>query len=447
MKEESGSGEGREGRGPRRDGPDGREGGDDLDGREGGGLEQDAPGAGPRRRPERWIARLSRCLRAEGVPCAVTESVAARSALHHLDLGDSLDAYFGLRSVFLPGRRHGEAWDRCFWSLWGGRGAREREPEGQDGGEMTREGSGEGRGSQGEVGSSGGGGEEEEPAALARLRSPGEGRGDAGGEAGGDEASEGALRAAYSPHESLGERSFASLTEVELRELDRVFDRLTLRLPARRSRRYRPSRRRGRADVRRSFRDALRHDGELIRLARRRRRREPPELVLLCDVSGSMERYSRFLVRFVLAAARERRVETFVFGTRLTRLTPWLSALPVEEALEVLADRVPDWSGGTRIGESLETFVEEHGRRLLGGGSVVVIMSDGLDRGEIAPLERAMRRIHRSARKVIWLNPLMGSPDYAPEARGMKAALPYVDELAPGHSLESLREAVRMIGR
>lgn len=385
-----------------------------------------------RLRPAAWTGRLARMLRGEGVPCTLAASVAACEALPHLDLGDPVDVYLGLRAVYLEDAEHEEAFARCFWTLWRGRS------EGEGPGPGRRGDEGEGRGDRPEHRGEG------EPAGervgdrprplLRRLRE------DAGA------GSPGETRpAAWSPMESLSRRSFATLSEREVRDLDRLFDRLALRLATRRSRRYRPARRRGRTDIRRSFRHALQHDGEMLRLARRRRRVERPRVVLLCDVSGSMERYSRFLVRFILAAGRKRDVETFVFGTRLTRLTPWLSARPVGEVLAELGGRIPDWSGGTRIGEALETFVEAYGRTLLGSKSVVVILSDGLDRGEIEPLERAMARIHRRARKVIWLNPLLESPEYAPEARGMKAALPHVDEFAPGHSLEALRALTEMI--
>lgn len=378
-----------------------------------------------------WTARLGRALREEGVSCTPVEALAAVDALPHLDLADPLDAYFGLRSVFIGDSADEPAFDRCFWSLWGegrmevarGPGAdreegRERRPRR----DRNREG-----------------------ALVERFR-PEVGSGEEAGDGPGREGRDRPVGAVYSPRESLARRSFASLGEAELRELDHAFDRLVLRLATRRSRRLRPAgTRRGRVDIRRSFRSALRHEGELLRLSRRRRKEERPRVVLLCDVSGSMERYSRFLVRFILAAGRERDVETFVFSTRLTRLTPFLAGSRVDDALEALSERVPGWSGGTRIGASLEDFLDRHGRTMLGRRTVVIVLSDGLDQGETEPLERAMRGIQRRARKVIWLNPLLESAEYRPEARGMKAALPYVDEFASGHSLQALRELAAMI--
>lgn len=393
------------------------------------------PGEAFRRRPGEWLARLCRSLRREGVSCSVADSLAAAEALEHLDPDDGLDLYFGLRASFVSRRAEMPVFDRCFWSLWGGAEGSPSDGEEPDE-ELGEEASGREAGRQGDSDASPSG-------ALERLRhrtSDGGGREDPAAE---EDVGGGA---AYSPVEALARRSFASLEGGEVEVLARALDRMLVRLSTRRSRRLRPRARRGKVDVRRSLREALRHDGELIRLARRDRRVDRPRVVLLCDVSGSMERYSRFLVRFLLAAGRERDVETFVFSTRLVRLTPWLSgARRPARGLQALSEEVPGWSGGTRIGESLEEFLEHHGRSRLGQRTVVVILSDGLDRGDVKALERAMRGIQRRARKVVWLNPLMESPEYEPEARGMKAALPFVDDFAPGHSLEALRDLVRLV--
>jgi uncharacterized protein with von Willebrand factor type A (vWA) domain len=387
--------------------------------------------------PDAWLARLARSLRAEGIPCAVPETLAGRRALDELDLGDGLEVYFGLRAVFVSEPRHREAFDRCFWAAWGRR-QRGREP-----GPENADDPDDGRAASDPPGA---GGRDREPSVVERLRGvPGPGEGDAPPEEVPPEDDREAGGARFSPAERLSRRSFASLDRREIRAVDREMDRLLLKLATRRGRRYRPARKGRRPDLRRSFRSALAHHGEMLRLARRSRRVERPRVVLLCDVSGSMERYSRFLVRFLLSAGRGRDVETFVFGTRLTRLTRRISRSSVDEALGALSADVPDWSGGTRIGRCLRSFLDEHGRRLLGRRTVVVILSDGLDRGDVEVLEHAMRGIARRSRRVIWLNPLAGSPDYAPEARGMKAALPFVDELAPGHSLAALRELAEMI--
>lgn len=392
-------------------------------------LARDANG----QRMDAWVVRLARSLRKGGVSCTVTETVTARRAVDALDLGDALDAYFGLRSVFVSDPSEIPIFDRRFWALWGqeqrgeGTGRTDADPEERADAPEVETSRREGDDSSVVESLRAGGADPD------RAREPIEDEGDALG------------GAAYSPVEALAGRSFASLGPAELRRVEREIDRIMVRLATRRSRRLRPSRRRGRVDLRRSFRGALAHDGEILRLARRDRRVDRPKVVLLCDVSGSMERYSRFLLRFLVSAGRSRDVEAFVFSTRLTRVTSWLTGSGRDDALEALGREVRDWSGGTRIGASLEDFLDRHGRALLGQKSVVVILSDGLDRGDTERLERAMRGISRRARKVIWLNPLLESPDYRPEARGMKAALPFVDHFEPGHSLEALRELVRLI--
>ncbi len=374
--------------------------------------------------PIEWTARLGRALREEGVPCTVLESLTGCEALERLDASDGLDVYFGLKAAFTSSPDHQTAYERCFWALWGESQPGEPAPPAEGATSEHRE---------PRVAGGGAG----PPTALERLHRA------AAAEDDGAERSPDVAGASYSPDERLSHRSFERMDERDLRRVDRVLDRILLRLATRKSRRYRPHRRKGRLDLRRSFRDAVAHDGELLRLAKRRRRLERPRVVLLCDVSGSMERYSRFLMRFLLAAGRDRDVESFVFSTRLTRLTPWLSASHVDQALDSLGTRVHDWSGGTRIGECLDEFVRTHGRSLLGQRTVIVILSDGLDRGDVSLLERAMRAMHRKARKVIWLNPLLASPQYEPAARGMSAALPHVDIFAPGHNLESLLELER----
>ncbi|HEY6930181.1 MAG TPA: VWA domain-containing protein, partial [Thermoanaerobaculia bacterium] len=197
---------------------------------------------------------------------------------------------------------------------------------------------------------------------------------------------------------------------------------------------------------RRSFRAALATDGEFLKLARRARAVEVPRLVALCDTSGSMDAHTRFLLAFLLALKKTaRRTEIFVFNTSLTRLTPWLAPGRIARTLEKLSASVPDWSGGTRIGECLESFVENHLDTTVDAKTVVLIVSDGLDRGDTEPLARAMRTIHTRARQVLWLNPLLSDPRYEPTARGMAAALPYVDRLLPAHNLETLERLIPML--
>jgi uncharacterized protein with von Willebrand factor type A (vWA) domain len=211
----------------------------------------------------------------------------------------------------------------------------------------------------------------------------------------------------------------------------------------------RPSRHRsGPPDLRRTVRRALRAGGEPINRAFVEPGERPRRLILLCDVSGSMESYSRALLRFLHAAVVGRgRVEAFALGTRLTRLTRDLSTRDPDAALTAAARRVVDWSGGTRLGEGLRQFNDEWGVRGLARGAVVVILSDGWDRGDPELLGEQMARLHRVTRRIIWVNPLKASPGFAPLARGMAAALPYVDEFVEGHSLASLEELVDVVAR
>ena len=215
---------------------------------------------------------------------------------------------------------------------------------------------------------------------------------------------------------------------------------LRLAAPPRRSRRLYP-RRAGELDVRRTVRRALRTGGDPVRLARRERRLRPRRLVLLLDVSGSMSAYSRALLVFAHAALRtEPSWEAFCFGTRLTRLTGALATTHPDEALRRATEDAVDWDGGTRIGDSLKRFLDRYGHGGLARGAVVVVCSDGLDTGEPELLAEQMARLSRLARLVVWLNPLKEDPAYEPLARGMAAALPYVDVFASGHNLASLEE-------
>lgn len=246
----------------------------------------------------------------------------------------------------------------------------------------------------------------------------------------------------YSPHELLRDKDFADCSADELAELAELMSRLRLGGVTRRSRRLQPVRvPRGRPDLRRTVRRALQAGGEPITRSFRQPGEQPRRLVLLLDVSGSMESYARALLRFVHAAVvARRRVEAFALGTRLTRLTRELSTRDPDDAFDRAAGAVHDWSGGTRLGESIGVFCDQWGVRGMARGAVVVILSDGWDRGEPAAMAENMARLGRVAHKVIWVNPLKATPGYAPLAQGMAAALPFVDEFIEGHSLASLEE-------
>jgi uncharacterized protein len=254
-----------------------------------------------------------------------------------------------------------------------------------------------------------------------------------------------AVRLRYSPVDVLRKKDFADCTPEEFAELHRLMADLNLSGDLRRSRRLAPAPR-GRRDARRTLRDALRTGGEPLRHRYRKARDQPRRVVLLCDVSGSMASYSRALLRFMHASvASGESVEAFVLGTRLTRVTRELADRDPDRALDEASRSVEDWSGGTRLGDTIKEFVDRWGQRGMARGAVVVILSDGWDRGDVGVLAEQMSRIERLAHRVIWVNPLKAAPGYQPLARGMAAALPHVDVFLTGHNFESLEELARAI--
>jgi uncharacterized protein with von Willebrand factor type A (vWA) domain len=251
-----------------------------------------------------------------------------------------------------------------------------------------------------------------------------------------------------SDEEVLRAKRFDALEPGELVELQRLMEELALATPLRRTRRAQPYRHGTRIDMRRTLRASLRTGGDPIHLARRKRRVVPRRLVLLCDISGSMEPYARAHLQFVTCAAgmgRRSRSEVFVFATRLTRLTRLLGSRNPDRAIQQAAAAAPDWSSGTRIGEALGTFNDRHGRRGLARGAVVVILSDGWERGDPSRVGREMERLSRLAYRIVWVNPRAAAPGFTPQTGGMAAALPYCDALVSGHSLASLREVALAI--
>jgi uncharacterized protein with von Willebrand factor type A (vWA) domain len=248
---------------------------------------------------------------------------------------------------------------------------------------------------------------------------------------------------AMSDQESLAGQDFATFSADQLDEVLRLTIQIARRLARRISRRRRPVRRRGRVDLRRTLRANLTR-ADLIELRFRARKRKKTKLVLLCDVSGSMDLYSRFLLQFLFAIQTVfRQVETFTFSTRLTRITTHLKARSYRQVLRRLGE-VRDWSGGTRIGDSLAEFNREWGR-IVDRRTIVIVLSDGWDTGDPEVLSTELLRIKRRAARVIWLNPLLGNPSYEPLTRGMAAALPLVDHFAPAHNLASLRDLAQQL--
>jgi uncharacterized protein len=250
--------------------------------------------------------------------------------------------------------------------------------------------------------------------------------------------------AGYSADELLRHRDFRDMTWEETLQVRRLLRQAPWRVAERRTRR-RSADGRGGVDLRRTMRIAARHGGEAVRLAHMRRRTTRRPLVVLCDVSGSMDRYSRQLLVFAHAIGHRQRVETFAFSTRLTRITHLLRRGDVDEALDHIAAQVHDIGGGTRIGAALHDFNRRYARRVLGHGAVVLLISDGWDRGDVDVLATEMARLRRSCHRLVWLNPLIGAAGYSPETRGMRAALPHCDDFLAAHDVDALDELGRLL--
>jgi uncharacterized protein len=262
----------------------------------------------------------------------------------------------------------------------------------------------------------------------------------------GERDSEEPTAVGWSSHEVLRRKDFASMTPEEFAQAARAIREVAAARPLRRSRRLRPHARGRSLDLRRLARRSLARGGEPIEQTFRRRLDVPRKLIVLCDVSGSMESYTRALLLFLHAVVGSGpRVEVFAFGTRIIRLTDDFRTRDPELALAAAANRVVDWASGTRIGASLKTFNDVWGRRALTRGAVVVIVSDGWERQDPALVRREMARLRRAAYGIVWVNPLKGSPEYQPLAGGMCAALPFVDRFVAGHNLASLEELASVL--
>lgn len=258
-----------------------------------------------------------------------------------------------------------------------------------------------------------------------------------------DSVSQVNLTRTYSAREVLRQKDFAQFSGQEIAEARRMMASLRWDLGQRRTRRMSPGDGAS-LDVRRTLRRSLQYGGELFDLAERGPKSRPRSLALICDVSGSMERYTRMLLHFIHTIAVGQspslhQVEAFLFATRLTRITRQLRYRSIDQAIAEVSRSVPDWAGGTRIGEAVKTFNYQWLRRTLRGQAIVMIISDGWDRGEPELLARETSRLQRSCHRLMWLNPLLGSPDYQPLTQGMQAALPYVDDFLPVHNMNSLQ--------
>nr|WP_290667743.1 VWA domain-containing protein [Ardenticatena sp.] len=358
------------------------------------------------------VLRFVRLLRRMGVGVSLSQVLDLVEALKHVPITNRRDFYYTARALLITRREDMPVFDEAFALFW-----RMHPSETPSTSGTTR---------------------------LKRLRLPAE-EPPAGEENEGDEGDEVIRierRFTYSPTERLRHKDFAEMTWEEIQEAKHAIAAMAWKLGMRRTRRYQLARK-GTPSLRRLLRDNLTFGGEPVRLAYRQRREVPRPLVILCDISGSMERYSRMLLHFTHALThglKEVETEVFVFGTRLTRITHHLRHRDVDESLDAIGKTVEDWAGGTRIGDAIKTFNYEWARRVLGRGAVVLIISDGWDRGDVGTLAHEMARLQRAAHRLIWLNPLLGMETYEPIQRGMAAALPYVDDFLPVHNLASLEQ-------
>jgi uncharacterized protein len=359
------------------------------------------------------LSRLAALMRAGGAHVGVGDLLAAHRALAAVDAAQRDEAFYALRAALCASHADMAVFAEAFAIAFAGPEEEQEDPLEQLG--------------------------QIERAALPRMGIPAEAPIPA-------EVDAEPTPAAYSEEELLRERDFALYTDAERASARRLLARLALRSPQRISRRTVPTRRRREVhDLRATIRLSLRHGGEFVERRYRAPALRPRRLVLVCDVSGSMAPYARMLLMYMQASVAARaRVEAFVFGTRLTRVTRELAGRDPDRALRRAAEAVQDWSGGTRIGDALATLNRVHGRRI-GRGSVVVILSDGWDRGDPEVLAEEMARLRRCAHRVVWLNPLAADPRYEPLTRGMQAALPHIDHLIPGNSLASLEALAELM--
>lgn len=375
------------------------------------------------------VMHFARLLRRAGLPVGPSETIAAQNALTRIDLGSRTETKTALRSVMIHRHEHQDVFDQAFALFW-------RDPSAA-----------------------------EQAAAMALLdaqkhkkpeRPP--------------PASRRVAEAFTNPNtpkpkpdeeppvqdavltvsdqERLRNMDFEAMSAAEIEDAKKEIRRLSLPLDLRRTRSMRPDPNGPVMNLRRTIHGSLRQGGEILSIARDRRQTRPPPLVVLCDISGSMGRYAQILLHFLHAVTNHRdRVHIFLFGTRLTNVTRQLRARDPEVAFQMVSHAVPDWSGGTRIGEALEKFNKLWARRVLGQGAVVLLITDGLDRDGAVGLADNMDRLHRSSRRLVWLNPLLRWSGFEPKSQGIRTMLPHVDEFRPVHNLASLRTLVDLLSK
>ncbi|MFO0997669.1 MAG: VWA domain-containing protein [Alphaproteobacteria bacterium] len=377
------------------------------------------------------IMYFARALRAAGLPIGPGKVIDAIRAVEAVGLENRSDFYWTLHSVFVNRRDQREIFDQAFHVFWRNPRILERMmsmllpqlgvPEAEDRQELSRRLADALRGEQA------GRGEEEvekEPEVVVDAIMT------------------------FSDREMLQTMDFEKMSAAEIDEAKAAIKRMRLPIMDVPTRRFRPHPAGARLDMRATLRASLRAGPDSIPLRRREKRRRHPPLVILCDISGSMSRYSRMLLHFMHAVTNDRdRVHTFLFGTRLTNVTRHLRQRDIDVALERVGEAVGDWAGGTRIGVCLAEFNHLWSRRVLGQGAVVLFISDGLDRDAGEGLEREIERLHKSCRRLVWLNPLLRYEGFEPRSLGMRAIMPHVDDFRPIHNLESLAALADALSR
>jgi uncharacterized protein with von Willebrand factor type A (vWA) domain len=375
------------------------------------------------------LMHFARMLRRAGLPLGPADLIAAAEAMACVDIGNRVQVRTALRATMVHRHEHFPLFDQAFLMFW-------RDPEaGKHAAAMAAlEGHPDPEPERAPPGS-------RRLAEAMQGRRPAEPR---------QEPPRQEIDAVLtvSDRERLQTMDFEAMSASEIAAAKMEIRRLALPLDLRRTRRRQPDPRGPHADLRATIRRSLRQGGEILELARTRRVVRAPPLVLLCDISGSMARYAQILLHFLHAVANDRdRVSVFLFGTRLTNITRQLRHRDAEVAFQLVGHAVPDWSGGTRIGEALADFNRLWARRVLGQGAVVLLVTDGLDRDGAAGLAENMERLHKSARRLVWLNPLLRWDGFAPKSQGIRAMLPHVDEFRPVHNLASLKELVATLSR
>lgn len=366
---------------------------------------EEAPGL------ERTIVEFCRFARANGIAAGVKESLEAVRAASAVGIEERQNLKFALRAVICSTKADWDIFDEIFDAFWSGSEASTNSLSSRRNKHVR---------------------EQESQQENAELASMAHGSAMA-------ELEEGKAVMGATVHERLKKADFSEVKQGDLAELEKISLRLLQQMSLRLSRRIRSLAVRGRVDLRRTIRKSIGRGGDPIDLSFRKRKLQPLKLVIALDVSGSMNPYSIFFVRFAYALQKYfKRVDTFLFSTQLTEITSTLRARQLRDALEALAGHAAGWSGGTKIGESLHQMMQLQGRRLFSRDTVFMVLSDGWETGDPAVLVEELSAIKRRVRKLIWLNPLLGMTDYQPITRGMSAVLPYIDVFAPAHNLESL---------